>query len=236
ETTYQSFLKFLKKQPNYTQIDQITLQEVQHVLRTLNIPHKPKTLKTMNDLRGVFHRSLRLKDPGISLATCTSKHQTFMGRGGLVMVTKRYEIPLLVQLTSKYKQSEASVLNFLKSLHKMFKNHLTNPTILGDAEFGTKTIEIAINQLLSAQARFEQYGRNKPQTKLSSNEKRDRIAVERSIARMDTNFDLEYPRTLGKDAVNTHINLAWLCDLLLVKYNQLRGNMAHPHAILEIRG
>ncbi|MFX0091104.1 MAG: transposase [Candidatus Hodarchaeota archaeon] len=236
EATYQSFLKSLKQLPNYLQIEQATLQEVQRVLRILNIPHNPQTLTSMNALRGVFHRSLRLKDPGISLATCTSKHQTFMGRGGLIMVTKRYEIPILVQLTTKYKQSEASILEFLKTLQQLFKDSLKDTTILGDAEFGIDTIEVAVNQLLSAQTRFDQYGRKTTQEQLSKNERRERLAVERSIARMNDYFSLEHPRCLGQDAVNTHINLAWLCDLILVKYNQLLGNIAHPHAILEIRG
>lgn len=234
--TYREFAKWVVQLTNFKAIEQAVVSEVGRVLNLLEIKPKVKELKTIEDLGRVFHVPHRLKDPDISLAHCPSKNLTFMGRGGLVAAAEKYEIPLLVKLTAKYKQSEASILDFLTTLHQAFGGLLKDVKVLGDAEFGTQAIKEAIEQTLQAIALVESYGNSQTKTKLSKDDKKIRLSIERVIARLDGNFQIEQPRTLGTESVDFHTQLCWLCDLLLVTFNVLTGNMAHPHSMRKIRG
>ena len=234
--TYRNFIEAIVQLPNGQEIEQAVVCEVARVLTLLDVKPKIKSLKTLEDLRQVFHIPLRLKDPGISLAYCSSKKQTFMGRGGLVIASKHLELPLLVDLTSKYKQSEQSILSFLNTLHHAFGQLVKDVEIFGDSEFGTQGIQEALEKLFQAQVRIESYGKSKKSYTMSKEDKKIRVVIERVIARMNEYFQVEHPRMLGPGAVAVHTHLCWLCDLLLVIYNILDENIDHPNAIRKIRG
>ena len=234
--TYRKFTAWTVQLPTFPTIEHAVVAEVGRVLALLDVKPKIKSLQTLADLCPVFQVPHRLKDPGISLAHCSSKDRTFFGRGGLVAVLKKLEVPLLVKLTAKYKQSEDSILSFLKALHQAFGDLLKDAKVLGDGEFGTQAIREAIEQILHAIALVESYGNTQPQFKLSKADKTIRLIVERTIARLNENFQIEHPRTLGPDAVAFHTHLCWLCDLLLLTFNVLTGNTTRPHSIRAIRG
>jgi hypothetical protein len=234
--TYRNFLKQLKTLPNARTIEQAVLREVGRVLQHLQFPRNRGTWTTMADLRMVLHPSHRHKDAGISLSHCAAKHQTFFGRGGLIVVTKQLGIPLLVELTAKFKQSTKDILKCLDRLHQIFGPRLSGATFSGDSEFGSQSIITRLTRQLGVQPQIPGYGLAKGQSSLVQNDKATALVIERAIARMNSNFQLEHPQRVGNAAVNQHLQLCWLCDLLLLQFNRLNGNQAHPHSMLNIRG
>jgi hypothetical protein len=234
--TYRNFLKQLKTLPNARTIEQAVLREVDRVLQRLQVPRKRGSWVTMADLQRVFRPSHRHKDAGISLSHCAANHQTFFGRGGLIVVTKQLGIPLLVELTATYKQSTADILKYLDRLHQMFGPCLSGATFSGDSEFGSQPIIARLTHRLRVQPQIPGYGFAKGQSPLVKKDKATTLVIERAIARMNGNFQLEHPRHLGNAAVHQHLHLCWLCDLLLLQFNRLNGNQAHSHSMLNIRG
>ncbi|MFX0065582.1 MAG: hypothetical protein ACFFC7_25705 [Candidatus Hermodarchaeota archaeon] len=234
--TYRNFLKQLKTLPNARTIEQAVLREVDRVLQHLQFPRKRGPWTTMGDLRRVLHPSHRHKDAGISLSHCAAKHQTFFGRGGLIVVTKQLGIPLLVELTAKYKQSTEDILQCLDRLYQMFSSCLSEATFSGDSAFGSPAIITRLARQLRVQPQIPGYGFGKGRSAPVQKDKATTLVIERTIARMNGNFQLEHPHRLGNDAVSQHLHLCWLCDLLLLQFNRLNGNQAHPHSMLDIRG
>jgi hypothetical protein len=190
----------------------------------------------MADLQRVLHPSHRHKDAGISLSHCAAKHQTFFGRGGLIVVTKQLRIPLLVELTAKYKQSTEDILKCLDRLYQMFGPNLPGATFSGDSEFGSQPIITRLARQLRVQPQIPGYGFAKGQSPLVKKDKATTLVVERAITRINGNFQLERPHRLGNAAVQQHLHLCWLCDLLLFQFNRLNDNQTHPHSMLDIRG
>jgi hypothetical protein len=234
--TYRNFLKQLKTLPNARMIEQAVLREVNRVLQCFQLPTKWEPWTTIADLRQVLHTSHRHKDAGISLSHCAAKHQTFFGRGGLIVVTKQLGIPLLVELTTKYKQRTEDIIKCLERLRQMFGPRLPGTTFSGDSEFGSLSIITRLTHQLRVQPQIPGYGTAKGPSSLAQKDKTTTLVIERAIARLKGNFQLEHPHRLGNAAVNQHLHLCWLCDLLLLQFNRLNENQAHPHSMLKIRG
>lgn len=234
--TYHLFLEYVKQLKNYTEIEKKLLVEVSRVLNLLTILPPKQKIISIDDLCRVFHQPPRLKDRGITLNYCSAKNQSFIGRGGLICGTTSLELPLFLRVSSKYKLNEKGIIVFLKELHSHFGELLKNSEIYGDAEFGTKAIKEVIEVIFSAISFVESYGNSSEKSVLTPNQKTTRKTIERIIARLATYFQIEHPRFLGPDLVPIHTQLCSLCDLLLVSYNIITGNTAHPHAIKHIRG
>jgi len=232
--TYRNFLSYVIRLPNFGEIEQVILAEVKRVLAQLDALPARLKLGQLDDLRGVFHSSYRLKDHGASLGYCSAKDQTFFGRGGLLAILASHELPLLARLTAKYKQSEKGILAFLKDLRHYFNDLLTGATFYGDGEFGTASFKQAVQDLFKGIAVVDHYGNSTKKTPLTSDQKRVRITVERVIGRLKILFHIENPPFLGNALVATHTQLCCACDLLLVTYNVLTGNRTHPHAYKAI--
>jgi hypothetical protein len=234
--TYQEFLNTLKALPNASEIEYITVTEVVRVLRLLGVGLKSAQYQRIEDLRFVFHTPHRLKDPTITLNYCAPKDQHFMGRGGLLAILPPSGIPLFLQLTAKYKQSEESIQTFLKAISQQYRGLLQELEVYADSEFGTEGIKNTLKRLFKATPYIDVYARSATRSTLTIEQKNIRKTVERVIARLETNFSLEHPTVLGDDSVAIHTQLCFLCDLLLVSYNLLTGNYPHPHSLSNIRG
>ena len=122
--TYQDFLNTLKALPNAFKIEYATVTEVVRVLRQLGVALKSTQYQRIEDLRFMFHTPHRLKDPTITLNYCAPKDHHFMGRGGLLAILPSLGIPLFLQVTPKYKQSEESIRTFLQSMSHQYGNLL----------------------------------------------------------------------------------------------------------------
>jgi hypothetical protein len=234
--TYQVFLDALKSLPNAFEIEYTTVTEVVRVLRHLGVALKSTQYQRIKDLRCVFHTPHRLKDPTITPNYCVAKDQHFMGRGGLLAIVPTLGIPLFLQVTAKYKQSEDSIQAFLKSISHQYGGLLQKIEVYADSEFGTEGIKDALKCLFKATPYIDVYARSVTRSTLTVEQKNIRKTVERVIARLETNFSLEHPSVLGNDSVAIHTQLCFLCDLLLVSYNLLAGNHSHPHSLSNIRG
>ncbi|MHA2306547.1 MAG: hypothetical protein ACXACU_14270 [Candidatus Hodarchaeales archaeon] len=234
--TYQVFLDALKSLPNAFEIEYTTVTEVVRVLRHLGVALKSTQYQRIKDLRCVFHTPHRLKDPTITPNYCVAKDQHFMGRGGLLAIVPTLGIPLFLQVTAKYKQSEDSIQAFLKSISHQYGGLLQKIEVYADSEFGTEGIKDALKCLFKATPYIDVYARSVTRSTLTVEQKNIRKTVERVIARLETNFSLEHPSVLGNDSVAIHTQLCFLCDLLLVSYNLLAGNHSHPHSLSSIRG
>lgn len=234
--TYRNFITFVKQLSNFATIEQAILTEARRVLGLLGSVRKGLPLRHIEDLCQVFHSPHRFKDPGITLNYCSSKNQTFMGRGGLIAAAASLELPLLLQTTTRYKQSEKQIVSFLTDLRDNLRLLLKDLEVYGDAEFGTQTIKQAIVDILQAIAHVDNYGNSSVKSTLTADQKRIRKTVERVIARLETNFQIEHPRFLGPKFVAIHTQLCYLCDLFLVSFNVFSDNQAHPHSLKRIRG
>ena len=234
--TYQDFLDALKALPNTSEIEYATVTEVVRVLQHLGVDLKCTKYQSIEDLRCVFHTPHRLKDPTITVNYCAAKDQHFMGRGGLLAIVPSLGIPLFLQVTAKYKQSEESIRAFLKSISQQYGGLLQEIEVYADSEFGTEGIKDSLKRLFKATPYIDVYARSVTRSKLTVEQKNIRKTVERVIARLETNFSIEHPSVLGDDSVSIHTQLCFLCDLLLVSHNLLAGNHQHPHSLLYIRG
>ena len=234
--TYRLFLEYVKQLKNYSEIEKALVAEVSRVLNLMVIFPQKQEILSIEDLCRVFHQPHRLKDPGITLNYCSAKDQTFIGRGGLICGTPSLEIPLFLRITSKYKLNEKGIISFLKELRSYLGQLLKEVEVYGDAEFGTLAIKKAIEDFLSAIAIVDSYGNSSDKSVLTPEQKTTRKTIERIIARLTNYFQIEHPRFLGPELVPIHTQLCSLCDLLLVSYNIITGNTAHPHAIKNIRG
>ena len=234
--TYQDFLAVLKALPNTSEIEYATVTEVARVLRQLGVALKSAQYQRIEALRFVFHTPHRLKDPTITLNYCAPKDQHFMGRGGLLAILPSLGIPLFLQLTAKYKQSEESIRTFLKSMSQQYGGLLREIEVYADSEFGTEGIKDALKRLFKATPYIDVYARSATRSTLTIEQKNIRKTVERVIARLENNFSLEHPSVLGDDSVAIHTQLCFLCDLLLVSHNLLTGNHTHPYSLSYVRG
>lgn len=238
-STYHSLkgiAKELQKNGKGKLAEQLLLTEICRVLKNMNLNKKNWFPETLSDLNSFFYTPHRFKDPGISIYHCSSKNEHSFGRGGVVAVSKELEIPLFMNLTPKYKQSERSILEFLGSFYSKFKNRFTMSTILADSEFGSHELFKYMQDIKPWNVRIPSYGHSKTTIKCTKQERDDRKIVERVIGRMAKNWNLERPSHIGHSFANFHLQIAMLCDLLQVKFNSIIGNQAHPHAIKEIRG
>ena len=158
------------------------------------------------------------------------------GRGGLIAITADLEIPLLVGLTPKYKQSESQILTFLKTLKTDLNIKLKGIKVLADSEFGTQKIRQYLTDHLQTTSQIDNYGNSTQRFISSPQDNQKRKAVERVIGRLTTNFQLERPMVRGSSLVAVHLQLAVLSDLLLVCYNQIIGKTKHFHSYSALGG
>jgi len=194
------------------------------------VPH------TLDELNGCWHTPHRWRDPGISLYYCAAKHRYEFGRGGLLAILPGLELPIMMELTPKYKQSERSILNFFERLKRRYGNRLRGVRVIGDSEFGLPSIRQVIQEVFQGTAIFPSYGRSGESIEITRADRTRRKMVERVIGRLHTTWHLETPRHLGAEYVGFHLQWCVLCDLFQVVFTLHLGNGAHPHAIKPLRG
>lgn len=194
---------------------------------------KPKNLK---ELVFFIHKPHRFKDPGITLSYCAAKNNHFFGRGGIIAAISNLELPIMVFLSNKYKQSEQSIIKFIKKLKNKYGEELENSTAVADSEFGTKYSFQELKKLTAGQILIPEYSTNKIPISNPKLVKWARVLIERVIGRQVIQWQLEKPRHLGSDYSNFHIQLCILCDQFQVYFNLKNGSRKHPHALKTIRG
>jgi len=193
-------------------------------------------LKSFEDLNFTLHKSHRARDPGISLYHCATKDEDRFGRGGIALIAKGIEIPLLLLNTQKYKQGTDSLLVAIKKVKKTFGSLFESCKFLADSEFGIAEVKEAIEKNITSHLAIPNYGTSKEKNDVSKENRDDRKIVERGIGRLKNNWDLENPRHLGEEYVSFHVRVIRLCDILQVIFNYKIGNSLHPHAVIPFRG
>lgn len=234
--TYRNFLAFVNSLSNHTLIESQIVVEVTRVLRDLGQILTTQEFQQIEDLKAVFHKPRRFNDRGISMGYCSAKDQHFMGREGLIAITADLEIPLLVGLTPKYKQSESQILLFLKTLKMNLDTKLKGVKVLADSEFGTQKIRQYLTSHLQATNQIDNYVNRTCRITASPVDIQTRKTVERVIGRLTTISQLENPMVRGSTLVAVHLQLVVLSDLLLVCYNQILGKTKHFHSYSSLGG
>jgi hypothetical protein len=231
-----SIESLLAQRPDRRVLEHQLVQAARQTLVHLQL--KPGTWRprTLAELNGCWHTPHRWRDPGSSLYYCAAKHRYEFGRGGLVAILPELELPLRVELTPKYKQSEESILTYFTRLHRSYGARLRGVKVLGDSEFGLASIRRLIQDRFQGTARFPNYGRSKTVEEQTREERTQRKMIERVIGRLNATWGIETPRHLGTTYARFHLQVGVLCDQLQVMYNRKMGNEAHPHALNTIRG
>ena len=232
----QSIEDLLASRPNRAEIERLLVTATVKALVQLNFKLVTWIPKTLVDLNGCWHTPHRWRDPGISLYYIASKHKYEFGRGGLLAILPSLELPILIELTAKYKQSEASILVFFNRLKQRYGEFLQGVKVVGDSEFGLPAIRGAIEKLFQGTAVFPNYGASGELVEISKADRTRRKMVERVIGRLVTTWHLETPRHLGAEYAAFHLQMSVFCDLLQVAFNLQIGNGMHPHALKPIRG
>lgn len=227
---------WLASQPNANEIEQTLVIHMRQILIQLQLKPSSWRPQTIVDLNTCWYRPHRLKDPGISFYHCAAKNLYAFGRGGLIAVIKSLELPIFITLTPKYKQSRQSILRFVQQLFFRFSAYFEQLKILGDSEFGFPSLRTVFERIYPSQTAIPNYGNSREKIPLTAEDKKDRKLVERVIARLVVNWNLETPQHRGVVFAEFHLQLAVLCDLLQVYFNLRTGNYGHPHAIKTIRG
>ncbi len=228
--------KFLKGCKKRLEIEKELLALASSVLRNCNIGKKNVKPRNIEELVLFIHKPHRFKDPGISLSYCAAKNNYFFGRGGIVAAINDLELPIMVSLTSKYKQSEESILEFLKKLNNNFGMMLKDTKVVADSEFGTKNIIQELKKLTTNEILIPRYRTNKKPNKNPKLFKKLRVLIERVIGRQHVQWHLEKPRHIGAVFSNFHIQSCIICDYLQVLFNLKNGSRDHPHALRTIIG
>ena len=226
----------MKNLPNTSEIESITVTEVVRVLRHLGVALKDSQYHRIEDLCFVFHTPHRLKDPTITFNYCAPKDHHFFGRGGLLVIFPSLGVPLFLQITPKYKQSEKSIRTFLKAMFQQYGGLLQGIEVYTDSDFGTEEINVTLKRLFKATPHIDVYARSTTRSTLTVEQKNIRKTIEHVIARLENHFSLEHPPVLGDDSVAIHTQLCVFSDLLLVLYNLFTGNHTHPHSLSRGRG
>lgn len=234
--TYRNFLKVVSRLSTRARIESLLVMEITRILRELNLLPQNKQVRTLEDLKAVFYSPHRDHDPGISLNYCAAKDHHFFGRGGLLVSSPDLELPIMMELTPKYKQSEPQILGFLNKLFRSFKAELTNVTVIADSEFGTDLIKQVFYRDFKATTHIGNYGNSTDRYQYTKSQKRALKTNERIIGRLTTRHQLERPIIYGKKSVSIHLQLAMLSDLLIVCYNLFTGNRTRPHSFLSLGG
>ena len=216
-------------------IEKVLLVAVVSALQYLPEYDAKRKPKSYEDLQKVFHTPHRLKDKGIGLFYCAAKNVYYYGRGALIIVINGIELPLMISLTDKYKQSDLSIQEFLLKTSKRFASRLKSLKLFGDAEFGTLGILSLLNEQLHWNYAIPGYGRSQSKPKLTLEELNKRKTVERVIARLQILWKVENPRLLGKWYAERHVQIACLCDYFQVFFNVELGNTEHIHQYKVIK-
>ena len=226
----------LAQRPDRAELERLLVQAATRALIQLQLKPPTWAPTTLIELNGCWHTPHRWRDPGISLYYCAAKHRYEFGRGGVLAILPELELPLRVELTPKYKQSESSILKYFDRLQRSYGPRLQGVKVLGDSEFGLASIRQIIQERFQGTPRFPNYGRSLEREEISKEDRARRKMVERVIGRLATTWQLETPRHLGADYARFHLQMGVLCDQLQVVFNRHLGNGAHPHAIKAIRG
>ena len=227
---------FLASRPDRAELERLLVTAAGKALIQLKLKAETWAPTTLEELSGCWHTPHRWRDPGISLYYCAAKHRYEFGRGGLLAILPDLELPIMVELTPKYKQSEISILDFFKRLKRRYGGRLRGVKVIGDSEFGLPSIRRAIGELFQGAAVFPNYGASGEAGEISEADRTLRKMVDRVIGRLETTWELETPRHVGAEYGEFHLQLCVFCDLMQVAFNLQLGNGAHPHALKTIRG
>lgn len=217
-------------------IEKKIIAKVKTAFNSIGITPLIADIKTIKDLNGTWHLPHRWRDPDISHYHCTSKHEYGYGRGGILVVIPDLELPLLIKLTPKYKQSNESICKLIDSLHKQFGSYFQGSKLIADSEFGVSNLIQYFKKKLDVKLSIPLYGSSKNKPDIPQEDINTRKVVERVIGRLDNNWKLEHPRHLGSEYAAFHLQITRFCDILQVIFNQKIGNKAHPHAVIPFRG
>ena len=226
----------LASRPDRAELERLLVTAAGQALTQLKLKPATWAPTTLAELNGCWHTPHRWRDLGISLYYCAAKHKYEFGRGGLLAILPSLELPIMVTLTPKYKQSEASILDFFARLKWCWGCLLRGVKVLGDSEFGLPSIRWAIGEFFQGTSVFPNYGTNTEQGELSKAERTLRKMVDRVIGRLVTTWHLETPGHLGAEYAAFHLQVCVFCDLLQVAFNLHLGNGVHPHAVEPLRG
>lgn len=139
-------------------------------------------------------------------------------------------------MTPKYKQSGPQIVKFLKTLVTRYENQLNGITVIADSEFGTVGIKQTLKRIFQANVAIDNYGNSSERYRYTPNQKRDLKTNERIIGRLTTQHKVERPIVYGNKSVSVHLQLAMMSDLLIVLYNLINNNPAHPHSFSYLKG
>ena len=231
-----SIEEILTSRPDRAELERLLVSAAVKALIQLQLKSVEWDPKTLAELNGCWHTPHRWRDLGISLYYIASKHKYEFGRGGLLAILPSLEVPIMVALTPKYKQSEESILDFFERLKRRYGRFLRGVKVLGDSEFGLPSIRRAITKLFGGRGVFPNYGRSGGQEEIRKEDRTQRKMVERVIGRLVTTWGLETPGHRGAEYAAFHLQVCVFCDLLQVAFNLQMGNGAHPHALKPIRG
>lgn len=217
-------------------IEEILLDQITPIIKNMANKASSFKLKSLNDLNYTWYTPHRARDPGISQYHCASKDENKFGRGGVILISKEFEMPLLTKITPKYKQGTESLLLFVQKVQDTYKSNLKSSHLLADSEFGIKDVKESIKSNITKYFSIPGYGHNENENTMPKIHRDTRKSVERVIGRLTTNWHLERPRHLGKDYASFHLQIIRLCDILQVIFNCKIGNHDHPHAFIPFRG
>ena len=231
-----SIMDDLKRTVKGKTIELYLLENVTPLIKSMTKKPPNFNLKSLLDLNFTWHKPHRSRDPGISLYHCATKDEDRFGRGGIALVIKGLEIPLLLMGTLKYKQGTDSLISAIDKIKDTFGNLFEISRILADSEFGISDILELIKSKLTSNIGIPNYGASDEKNKLSKQDRDDRKIVERVIGRLESYWNLEKPRHLGEEYISFNLQIIRLCDLFQVIFNFKIGNSLHPHAIIPLRG
>ena len=235
-SSVKSIINDLKQTVKGRSIEIYLLQNLTPIIRSMAKKPPNFKLKILSDLNYTWHIPHRARDPGISLYHCATKDEDRFGRGGIVLVIKGLEIPLLLLDTLKYKQGTESLLVAINKIKKTFGNLFESCRLLADSEFGILEVLESIKSKITHDIGIPNYGASEDKNNLAKQDRDDRKIVERVIGRLETYWKLEKPRHLGREYVSFNLQTIRLCDILQVIFNCRIGNDTHPHAIIPFRG
>ena len=179
--------------------------------------------RSWEDWQGLLGTHHALKDPGAQLNQCASKHLTYLGRGGTVLVDSATELPLVGWVQAQVRLSRQDFQRMMQQADALLPPTARIAYLVGDGEFDSDANADACEGWLGAHL-------VRPVTERSGQGQRlppafylQRLPVERLISRLGRLPQMQRPPVRTTLRVASYIHAGLLSLQLVALYSVKLG-------------
>jgi hypothetical protein len=233
---HQTYLRALKRAKLFTPVEQRMLAALRTSPEFTVLVGDWTSFEHLEELRGVLVSSYLRKDAGAKLSRCITKKEYYWGRTGKILVDQASNLVLWFDITNKGSFKDGLFAKMLHQFHQAYRDIFHPSLVIGDPELDSPGKKQAVKTELGPQCHLWVTGAREPFPHARRALARLRLEVERVIGRLETQFHLEHPRSLGPTAVPAHQHFIGICQTLQALYLHQTSPAQGYGRIVPIRG